>query len=74
MPKIAATGRSYSGINVLILWDAVVARGFSCLSRLTFRHPSENLNRFSREGGPKRRILGGDHAFGDGPALQCGGA
>ncbi len=26
MPKNAATGRSYSGINVLILWEAVVAR------------------------------------------------
>jgi len=37
MPKNAATGRSYSGINVLILWGAVVARGFSCQSWLTFR-------------------------------------
>jgi antirestriction protein ArdC len=25
MPKNAATGRHYSGINVLILWGAVVA-------------------------------------------------
>ena len=37
MPKNAATGRRYSGINVLILWGAVVARGFSCQSWLTFR-------------------------------------
>lgn len=37
MPKNAATGRSYSGINILILWGAVVARGFSCQSWLTFR-------------------------------------
>ncbi|MYZ47884.1 ArdC family protein [Propylenella binzhouense] len=37
MPKNAATGRAYSGINVLILWGAVVARGFSCQSWLTFR-------------------------------------
>ena len=37
MPRNAATGRSYSGINVLILWGAVVARGFSCQSWLTFR-------------------------------------
>ena len=37
MPKNAATGRQYSGINVLILWGAVVARGFSCQSWLTFR-------------------------------------
>ena len=37
MPKNAATGRAYSGINILILWGAVVARGFSCQSWLTFR-------------------------------------
>ncbi|MDO9488319.1 MAG: zincin-like metallopeptidase domain-containing protein [Sphingomonadaceae bacterium] len=37
MPKNASTGRSYSGINVLILWGAAVARGFSCQSWLTFR-------------------------------------
>lgn len=37
MPKNAATGRRYSGINVLILWDAVIERGFSGQSWLTFR-------------------------------------
>ena len=37
MPKNAATGRRYPGINVLILWGAVVTRGFSCQSWLTFR-------------------------------------
>ena len=37
MPKNASTGRAYSGVNVLILWGAVVARGFSCQSWLTFR-------------------------------------
>jgi antirestriction protein ArdC len=37
MPKNAATGRLYSGINVLILWGAVVERGFSAQSWLTFR-------------------------------------
>jgi antirestriction protein ArdC len=37
MPKNAATGRSYSGINVLILWDAVVEHGFSTQSWLTFK-------------------------------------
>ena len=37
MPRNAATGRGYSGINVLILWGAVVARSFSCQSWLTFR-------------------------------------
>src|SRR5262245_24650880 len=37
MPKNAATGRAYSGINVLILWDAVVDNGFTVQSWLTFR-------------------------------------
>jgi len=37
MPKNASTGRSYSGVNILILWGAVVARGFSRQSWLTFR-------------------------------------
>jgi len=37
MPKNAATGRGYTGVNVLILWGAVVARGFSGQSWLTFR-------------------------------------
>ena len=37
MPKNVSTGRHYSGINILILWGAVVAQGFSCQSWLTFR-------------------------------------
>jgi len=37
MPKNAATSRAYSGINVLILWGAVIERGFPCQSWLTFR-------------------------------------
>jgi antirestriction protein ArdC len=37
MPKNAATQRRYSGINVLILWGAVVDRGFAGQSWLTFR-------------------------------------
>jgi antirestriction protein ArdC len=37
MPKNAATGRGYSGINVLILWGAVVQQGFPKQSWLTFR-------------------------------------
>jgi antirestriction protein ArdC len=37
MPKNAATSRCYSGINVLILWSAVVEGGFSCQRWLTFR-------------------------------------
>src|SRR5271154_6544533 len=37
MPKNAATERRYSGINVLILWDAVIRRGFAGQGWLTFR-------------------------------------
>src|SRR5271155_4396281 len=37
MPKNAATGRRYFGINVLILWDAVIERGFAGQGWLTFR-------------------------------------
>ncbi len=37
LPKNAATGRRYSGINVLILWGAVVERGYVGQSWLTFR-------------------------------------
>ncbi len=37
LPRNAATGRPYSGINVLILWGAVIERGFAGQSWLTFR-------------------------------------
>ncbi|RIX97028.1 DUF1738 domain-containing protein [Aureimonas flava] len=37
MPKNAASGRQYSGINVLILWGAVIQHGFPSQSWLTFR-------------------------------------
>ena len=37
MPRNAATGRQYSGINVLILWSAVIERGYPAQSWLTFR-------------------------------------
>jgi len=37
LPQNAASARRYSGINVLILWGAVVERGFSAQSWLTFR-------------------------------------
>ncbi|MCP3387723.1 zincin-like metallopeptidase domain-containing protein [Bradyrhizobium sp. CCGB12] len=37
MPQSAATGRRYSGINVLILWGAATERAFAGQSWLTFR-------------------------------------
>ncbi|MDH2398437.1 zincin-like metallopeptidase domain-containing protein [Bradyrhizobium sp. SSUT18] len=37
IPKSAATGRQYSGINILILWGAATEYGFTGQSWLTFR-------------------------------------
>jgi antirestriction protein ArdC len=37
LPKNAATGRHYTGINVLILWCAVTKQGFTSQNWLTFR-------------------------------------
>ena len=37
MPKNAATGRNYTGINVLILWGSVVEHGFPVQGWVTFR-------------------------------------
>ena len=37
LPRNALTGRAYSGINILILWGAVIARGFPSQGWLTFR-------------------------------------
>jgi antirestriction protein ArdC len=37
LPKNATTSRTYSGINVLILWGAVIEHGFPCQGWLTFR-------------------------------------
>ena len=37
MPRNAATGRRYSGVNTLILWGAVIEKGFASQSWLTFR-------------------------------------
>jgi antirestriction protein ArdC len=37
LPKNAATGRTYSGINILILWGAVIERGYPGQNWLTFR-------------------------------------
>lgn len=37
LPRNAATGRFYSGINILILWGAVIERGYPSQNWLTFR-------------------------------------
>jgi antirestriction protein ArdC len=37
LPKNAKTAWNYSGVNVLILWGAVIQKGYSCQHWLTFR-------------------------------------
>ncbi|UVO30217.1 ArdC family protein [Bradyrhizobium arachidis] len=49
MPNNAATKRRYSGINVLILWGAVIERGFAGQSWLTF-HQALSLGGYVRKG------------------------
>lgn len=41
LPRNALTGRNYSGVNVLLLWGAVIANGFPSQSWLTFRQAQE---------------------------------
>lgn len=41
LPRNALTGRSYSGVNVLILWGAVIGNAFPSQSWLTFRQAQE---------------------------------
>jgi antirestriction protein ArdC len=49
MPENGATGRRYSGINVLILWGAVIERGYRSQRWLTFRQ-APNLGGHVRRG------------------------
>jgi len=41
LPRNALTGRPYSGVNILILWGAVIEQGFPSQSWLTFRQACE---------------------------------
>jgi antirestriction protein ArdC len=41
LPRNALTARSYSGVNVLILWGAVIEHGYPSQSWLTFRQARE---------------------------------
>jgi len=49
LPKNAATGRAYSGVNVLILWVACLERGFG----------TQNWLRFFADGAAKKWPLRG---------------
>lgn len=41
LPRNALTSRSYSGVNILILWGAVIEQGYPTQSWLTFRQARE---------------------------------
>lgn len=41
LPRNVLSGRSYSGVNILILWGAVIERGFASQQWLTFRQALE---------------------------------
>lgn len=41
LPKNASTTKSYSGVNILILWGGVIARGFTCQNWVTFRQAKQ---------------------------------
>ena len=49
LPKNASTSRTYSGINVLILWGEVIEKGYAGQSWLTFRQ-ARALGGHVREG------------------------
>jgi antirestriction protein ArdC len=49
MPRSAASRKFYGGINILILWDAVIRRGFACQEWLTFRQ-ALSLGGYVRKG------------------------
>ena len=49
MPRNVVTGRGYAGINVLILWGAVIKQGFPAQGWLTFRQ-ALNLGGHVRKG------------------------
>ncbi|OAF14587.1 ArdC family protein [Bradyrhizobium neotropicale] len=59
MPKNAASGRRYSGINVLILWRAV-ERGFASQNWLTFRQ-ALSLGGHVRKGERGTSVVYADH-------------
>src|SRR5258708_2895899 len=62
MPRNAATQRRYSGINVLILWGAVIERGFSGQSWLTFRQALGLGGLQGRRAGHQCRLARSFHA------------
>jgi antirestriction protein ArdC len=71
MPKNAATHRPYSRINVLILWGAVIDRGFSTQNWLTFRQ-ALRLGGSFRKGERGPTVLYADHFVADEERRRAG--
>jgi antirestriction protein ArdC len=65
MPKNAATGRFYSGVNVLILWGSVIEHGFPFQGWLTFRQ-ALNLGGNVRKGEHGTTVVYADRFIPDG--------
>lgn len=59
LPRNAATGKAYSGINVLILWERLFERGFISQRWLTFRQAS-SLGGTVRKGEPGATVCYAD--------------
>ncbi|MFZ5676705.1 MAG: ArdC family protein [Pseudomonadota bacterium] len=56
LPKNGLTAKTYSGINILLLWEALTSRGFACCHWLTFKQALEL-------GGAVRKGEKGTHVF-----------
>jgi antirestriction protein ArdC len=65
VPKNAATGRRYSGINIIILWTAVIERDFAGQNWLTFRQ-ALGLSGHVRKGGKGTTVVYADRFIPDG--------
>jgi antirestriction protein ArdC len=75
MPRNASTNRIYSGINVLILWGAVIEHGYAGQSWLTFRQALA-LGGHVRKGERGTTVVYADRFVPDDAkrrAEQCGG-
>lgn len=75
MPKNASTSRTYSGINVLILWGEVIEKGYAGQSWLTFRQALA-LGGHVRKGERGTTVVYADHFVPDDArqrAAQSGG-
>ena len=70
LPKNAATGRQYSGINILILWSAVAERGFTGQGWLTFRQ-ALTLGGHVRQGEKGTTVVYADRFVPDGERTRA---